>query len=129
MAYIIACLMASLSFILNRLLIKIIGNITIITFSPVVEEGAKTLLPYYLGADIVVTHAVFGVLEAVYDWQGAADKVRAATFSIIGHSLFGLVTIAGLYLAANIWLGLAGGIVMHLMWNFIIFQVFQGGSK
>lgn len=129
MAYIIACLMASLSFILNRLLLKIIGNITIITFSPIVEEGAKTLLSFYLGADIVVTHVVFGVLEAVYDWQGAADKVKAAAFSIIGHSIFGLVTIAVLYLAENIWLGLAGGIVTHLIWNFIIFQVFQGGSK
>lgn len=123
MAYIIACLMASLSFLLNRVLLKYIGNLTIITMSPVVEEGAKTLLSFYLGADIIVTHAAFGIIEAVYDWHDAEFKSKAAAFSIIGHSLFGLLTVGALYLSANIWLSLAVGIAAHMMWNFTVIQV------
>ncbi|MGI6092223.1 MAG: hypothetical protein GX348_04795 [Veillonellaceae bacterium] len=122
MAYIIACLMASLSFLLNRVLLKYIGNLTIITASPVVEESAKTLLSFYLGADIIATHAAFGVLEAIYDWRNAEFKSKAAAFSIIGHSLFGLLTVGILHLSTSIWLGLAGGIVAHLMWNFTVIQ-------
>ncbi|MDD4600291.1 hypothetical protein SDC9_22931 [bioreactor metagenome] len=127
MAYIIACLMASLSFLLNRMLLKCIGNLTIITLSPVVEEMAKTLLSFYLGADVLATHIVFGLLEAVYDWQGSQNKLKAAALSIIGHSLFGLVTVGVFYLSVNIWLGLAVGIVTHLIWNFAVLQVFSRG--
>ncbi|MPN37044.1 hypothetical protein SDC9_184560 [bioreactor metagenome] len=91
--------------------------------SPVVEEGAKTLLSFYLGADIIATHFAFGVLEAVYDWQDAEFKIKAAVCSIIGHSLFGLLTGGILYLSASVWLGLAGGVVAHLAWNFTVIQV------
>lgn len=122
MAYVIACLMASLSFLLNRVLLKQLGNITIITLSPLVEESAKTLLAFYLGADILVTHIVFGVLEAVYDWQNTRYKLQAGLLSIIGHGLFGGITVGILALCGNIWLGLAGGTGLHLLWNFIIVQ-------
>lgn len=127
MAYIIACLMASLTFILNRLLLKYIGNLTIITVSPVIEESAKTLLAYYLDADVLATHVIFGVLEAVYDWHNAVFKAQAAAFSIIGHSLFGLLTVGIFLLFANIWLGLASGIIVHLIWNFTVVKVYSGG--
>lgn len=127
MAYIIACLMASLSFILNRLLLKYLGNLTIITVSPVIEETAKTLLAYYLDADVLATHVAFGVLEAVYDWYHSVFKVKAVAFSIIGHSLFGLLTVGIFFLSANIWLGLASGIIVHLIWNFTVVKVYSGG--
>lgn len=123
MAYIIACLMASLSFLLNRLLFKFIGNFTVVTLSPVIEEAAKTLLAYYLHADILVTHATFGILEGLYDWYGGRHGEKAALLSIIGHSLFGLLTVGGLYLTGSIWLGLCIGAVAHLYWNVTVIRL------
>ena len=118
MAYVIACLMASLSFLLNKALLKTVGPRSIVSFSPAVEEALKTLPAYYLSADILATHVTFGLLEAVYDWlpkRKSSDK--AALFSLIGHTLFGLATIAALWLADSIWMAVAAGFACHLAWN------------
>lgn len=123
MAYIIACLMASLSFLLNRLLLKYIGNVTVVSISPVIEETAKTLLAYYLDADILLTHVTFGVLEGIYDWYGGRYGGKAALFSIVGHSLFGLLTVGGLYFTGSIWLSLCMGVAVHLTWNVTVIRL------
>lgn len=123
MAYVIGCLTAGLSFILNRLLLKYVGRVTVISCSPLVEEGAKTLLAFYLGADIVVTHVTFGVLEAVYDWTNSQnDGVKAAFFSIGGHSMFGMLTLMALAVTQSIWLGLGSGLAAHLLWNVTVIR-------
>lgn len=84
-----------LSFSLNKFLLKYIGLKIVISYSPILEELTKTICSYYLAADILVTHITFGVLEAIYDWyQGSASRGRIAAFlSIIGHTLFGGLTI------------------------------------
>lgn len=118
MAYIIGMLTASLSFLMNRALLKMVGPQVIISFSPILEEAAKTLLSYYLGADILAAHVTFGVLEAIYDWlHSEDDKFRAAMFSVAGHGAFGAVTVMLLFLSGSIGLGLCGGMVAHLAWN------------
>jgi hypothetical protein len=128
MAYFIACLMAVLSFLLNRLLLRYIGIGVVISYSPVLEEAAKTLLAHYLGADILVTHITFGIVEAAYDWwQNEQSGTRAAWLSIGGHSLFGLLTVGGLYLTGSIWLGLAGGVLAHIIWNVTMIRLYAGG--
>ncbi|MDF2499516.1 MAG: hypothetical protein K0Q77_230 [Anaerosporomusa subterranea] len=118
MAYVIACLTAGTSFLLNRALVKLIGAQTIITLSPVVEEMLKTLFPYAFDADIFVTHGVFGLIEAIYDWVQTRGRI-AALLSIGGHGLFGLVTVLTAQ-AAGVYIGLAAGIVTHLLWNTIM---------
>jgi hypothetical protein len=120
MAYVIGCLMAGLSFLLNKLLLKCIGIKVIVTYSPILEEVTKTLCPYYFGADILVTHMIFGILEAAYDWFRSRSGRRgtiAALLSMIGHSLFGVVTISIFSLSGSVFVGVFVGICTHLIWN------------
>lgn len=118
MAYILACLMASFSFLVNRRLAYYMGPKIIIGLGPILEETAKTLPAYFLHVDILLVHTVFGLLEAGYDFrQSERHKLSAAFVSIAGHYLFGWVSIAFLELTGTVWSGLAGGCVVHLAWN------------
>jgi len=126
MAYMIGCLMAGLSFLLNRLLLKYIGIKVVISYSPVVEELTKTLCSYYLAADILVTHFTFGVLEAGYDWFNRQNRQRgtvAALLSIVGHTLFGGITVFVFNLSNSIFIGIGVGISVHLIWNVILIRL------
>lgn len=126
MAYVIGCLMAGLSFLLNRLLLKYIGIKVVISYSPIVEELTKTLCSYYLAADILVTHIIFGVLEAGYDWFKGQNKQRgtiAALLSIIGHTLFGGITVFVFNFSNSIIIGIVVAISAHLIWNVTIIRL------
>ena len=126
MAYVIGCLMAGLSFWLNKLLLKYIGIKVVVSYSPVLEELTKTLCSYYLLADIFVTHIVFGIVEAVYDWYGKRNGERgavAALLSIIGHTLFGGLTVVVFNLSGSIFIGLFIGICAHLIWNVTLIRL------
>lgn len=128
MAYIIGCLMAGLSFLVNKLLLRFIGNQSIVTYSPIFEEMAKTLFSYYLNADILVTHIIFGSLEASYDWFTNSSSERgslAALLSIVGHTLFGLVTVAFLSVSHSILGALFLGVCVHLIWNVTFIRLFS----
>lgn len=126
MAYVIGCLMAGLSFLLNKVLLKYVGVKAIISYSPVLEEMTKTLCSYYLAADILVTHIVFGVLEAGYDWYSTPNGRRgmwAASASIVGHSLFGALTLMGLYASDSIWVALLATSCVHVLWNVTLIRL------
>ena len=124
MAYLIAVLMAALSFLLNRVILRVVGLKTVITYGPALEEAAKTLLAYQLGADIFATHVVFGFVEAVYDWATSERQgLVAAMMSILGHSIFGLVTISAVYLSGSIMLALITAILAHLAWNITMIRL------
>ncbi|CQR72914.1 hypothetical protein SOV_02940 [Sporomusa ovata DSM 2662] len=125
MDYIIAILMAGLSFLLNRFFLRYLGPVSIISAGPVVEEAAKTLFAYYLGADLIMVHTVFGVIEAGYDWQqkSTSGAVTASFLSIAGHSLFGAGSAGVLILTSSLWLGLAAGIALHLAYNVAVVRL------
>lgn len=124
MAYIIAILMAGLSFLLNRLFLRYLGPVSIISAGPIAEEAAKTLFAYYLGADLITVHAVFGVIEAGYDWQqGSKEGIAAPLLSIAGHSMFGAGSAGVLLLTGSLWLCLAAGIALHLAYNVTIVRL------
>jgi hypothetical protein len=118
MGYVLGCLMAGLSFLCNKLLLKLKGIETVFYFSPVAEEALKTLPAYYLGADILVVHSVFGFLEGAYDFvTSPQSKFTPLLLSVLGHSIFGLITVLGRYYSGEIWLGFLGGVFMHIIWN------------
>ncbi|WP_371376533.1 hypothetical protein [Sporomusa aerivorans] len=125
MAYIIALLMASLSFLLNRFFMRTVGPVTVISIGPFAEEAAKTLLAYYMGTGIVAVHAIFGVIEAVYDWcqDGKSRQLLAPLLSIAGHALFGTVTAGILDFTGIIWFGLAAGTMVHLAYNVAVVRM------
>lgn len=120
MAYIIACLMAALSFIGNRFLLKHLGPRIIISIAPALEETAKTLLAYLLAADILMTHALFGIIEAGYDYKTSRNhKLGAAVASITGHIFFGVITVFVLQTSGSLVLSLLSAYAVHLGWNVV----------
>lgn len=124
MAYVIAVLMAALSFLLNRAALRIIGVEAVITVGPVLEEAAKTLPAFYLKADILLTHVTFGVIEAIYDWLTCGRSGAAAALgSVAGHALFGALTAAVLGLTGSLGLALLAGIGAHLIWNVTLIRL------
>ncbi|MBP2650775.1 MAG: hypothetical protein H6Q74_1600 [Firmicutes bacterium] len=123
MTYVLAGLMATLSFLLNRVALRYIGINAVITCGPVLEECAKTLLAYYLGADIFYTHVLFGAIEAGYDLVTSKHRLVAALISIGGHSLFGLVTIMVLSVVANIVVALISAAILHVAGNITVIML------
>jgi hypothetical protein len=124
MAYILAGLMAALSFLLNRAALRYVGLKAVITCSPVLEETVKTLPAFYFGADILLTHAGFGAIEAGYDWYTSKKHgATAAALSIFGHGLFGLVTVGTLSVTGLFPLALGVGMVTHVAWNVVMIRL------
>lgn len=125
MSYLIGCIVAAISFMLNRALFKRIGYQTIITYSPVIEEFCKTLPAYSIGADILAVHVTFGIIEGCYDYyQNQYTGVLAGLLSIIGHFLFGLTAVVVLMVSGNIYLAITASCVFHLLWNVIVVRFF-----
>ena len=119
MAYVIGCLMAGLSFLLNKVLIQYIGIKAVISYSPLVEEITKTFCSYYLAADILITHVVFGILEAAYDWycDQLGRGLYAALCSVLGHTVFGASTLLILHMSGSVVLAILVASCIHLVWN------------
>ncbi|MBP2644589.1 MAG: hypothetical protein H6Q75_29 [Firmicutes bacterium] len=119
MTYILAGLMASLSFLLNRFALRYFGVNAIITYGPVLEESLKSLPAYFLGANIFLIHAIFGCCEGLYDFFSGRNRVLAAIASICGHSAFGAVTVTVLLASDNLEAGIAAAILVHVAWNIV----------
>ncbi len=118
MAYVLAVLMSALSFLLNRAALKYAGARAIVTWGPALEETAKTVPAFWLGADVLLTHALFGVVEAVFDWRTSpANGVAAAALSVAGHGLFGALTVAVLHFTGSLVLALGAAVAAHIAWN------------
>ncbi|MDR7866796.1 MAG: hypothetical protein RIN56_08240 [Sporomusaceae bacterium] len=118
MAYVLAVLMAALSFLLNRAALRYAGVQAVIGWGPVIEETAKTAPAFYLGADVLLTHALFGAIEAGHDWRaGGGNGPAAALLSVAGHSLFGGLTVGVIYLTGSLPLALVAAAAAHIGWN------------
>ncbi|HAK74710.1 MAG TPA: hypothetical protein DCP36_16290 [Sporomusaceae bacterium] len=129
MTYTIACLMAALSFLINKTLLKYVGPKVVLTYGPAVEEAAKTLLAWYLGADILATHIMFGLLGSGYDWlTSGLNGTKAAVCSVAGHTLFGVITVGMIDLTGSVWLAVSGAIVTHVIWNTVIIRLYAKGD-
>lgn len=116
-------LAAILAYIVNRLGIRLTGMAGIIFFVPLVEEMAKTFSAYYLGASIILTHLVFGLVEAVYDLATSPKKgLTAGIVSVLGHSLFGGATSLAYFYSDNILIGLIAGLTIHVLWNGVVIK-------
>lgn len=109
--------MAGISFLINRSLLRTLGPAVIISVSPAVEEAVKTLPAYFLGVDILLTHVIFGLLEAVYDGRRGKTGWLAALSSVSGHGLFGLATVTMQHLTGAVAWGLIAAWLLHTGWN------------
>lgn len=110
-------LAAGAAWVTNGLVIPAIGRRGIAFLTPLVEELAKTLTAISLGAALLWTHVLFGVLEALVEIKRRGTKGLApGGAALVSHSIFGLLT-AGLYGRGGILPALAVTYLAHATWN------------
>jgi hypothetical protein len=126
---VIGCLMAAASFILNSWFIKQWGNKAFITIGPVIEEVSKSYLAWSLGADLLLTHITFGVIEGSYDLLTSRYGSKGCILSIGGHSLFGLVTIVVYAFSGFIGVGIVLACIVHIGYNLWMIYHFTNNQE
>ncbi|MBU2700694.1 hypothetical protein Ga0466249_001799 [Sporomusaceae bacterium BoRhaA] len=117
LSILIGCFMASMSFGLNSYLMKHWNKLVVITLGPIIEEMSKSYLAWYLGAAIVLTHVIFGVIEGGYDLVSSRYGVQGCILSIGGHSLFGIVTVIFYEISGLVSVGILMASLCHIGYN------------
>ncbi|MDD2212739.1 MAG: hypothetical protein PHS83_04880 [Clostridia bacterium] len=117
-------LAAGAAWVLNRFVVKYLGESSIIWVIPWLEEIVKTGTAVYSGASLLGTHVVFGVIEAVADYAVSPRWGILAGFSgMLSHWFYGLVTVF-VYKQTSSWLGgiLCAGF-LHVFWNYAMTRI------
>ncbi len=117
LAFLIGCLMAAVSFLLNSYLLKNWNKFVFISLGPIIEEVSKSYLAWYLGANLILTHVIFGVIEGGYDLVHSRYGDKGCILSISGHTLFGLVTAAAYFASGLIAVGIILACFCHIGYN------------
>ncbi|MDI6600706.1 MAG: hypothetical protein QME46_02860 [Thermoanaerobacteraceae bacterium] len=106
-----------IAYFLNTCLVRRFGGRFIYTVSTVVEEILKSGLAILLGGDIILSHGIFGVAEALNDYIALPDKInaRAAIVGAASHLLFGAVT--ALAMGYRPGLAVSCAIIIHSIYN------------
>lgn len=91
------------------------GLALIVLVAPVAEEVIKTGLALLLGADVFLTHVVFGGAELVADFSGGRG-IWPGLAALALHSLLGFVT--AWFLAYAGMAAVVPAAMLHAMWNY-----------
>jgi len=117
MAFIIAGLLASLAaWMLNRYVFSKTGRKGVIFFGPVAEELLKTGLALIFNTSIILTHIIFGLVEAIVDYKNT-QKSLGAMVSLASHAFLGIITYVLFILSGSIYIALLIAIIVHVAWN------------
>ena len=111
---------AVLAYFINGFAMRIWQDSALLGPIPLVEEAAKTILAFFFGAGILLTHLMFGIMEAVFDWQGENKRLSAAASAMVAHSVFGLVTVVAAQAAGMLGMGIVVAFFVHVLWNAIM---------
>lgn len=131
MAFMLAGIMAALfSFLTNKLALKSYGRMSVVTLVPLLEEVIKSMTAYLAGAPLLLTHGVFGLVEAVHDIYARKGQSFLPFFlSLGGHLAFGAIT-RFIYVSTGV-LGYAilTAAAVHGIWNLSIITLISTGGK
>ena len=117
MNFIIAGLLASfVAWLLNRYVFLKVGQKGVIFLGPTTEEILKTGLAVIFNTSIILTHIVFGLIEAVVDYKNT-KKSSGAIVSLVSHVFLGIITY-GLFISlGSIYIALLIAVIVHISWN------------
>ncbi|MCR1899017.1 hypothetical protein NSA47_08465 [Irregularibacter muris] len=107
----------------NKLLLRWQGDKAIIYTVPLVEEVSKSLTAYFISGGLILTHIIFGIIEALYDLiHTKSEKVGfiAAIMSIVSHGIFGILTAYLYKWTGMILLSIFITAISHSLWNYFI---------
>lgn len=121
---ILAAAALAASYVTNKALLRLLREKAVVYGAPLFEELLKTLPAYFLNRPLLHVHFLFGLGEAVYDFLSSRKETGrwAALVSLISHSVFGGLTYLVLKLTATIYPALAGAVLAHCAWNYIIMK-------
>ncbi|MGI6605637.1 MAG: hypothetical protein ACOX2X_01030 [Peptococcia bacterium] len=127
MLYLWAGLLAALgAWFLNRFAVKHFGDAAIIWLIPWLEELLKTGTAYFSGADLVLTHGVFGLVEAVHDYAVSARwGLLAGLLGIVSHWFYGGFTGASFRLTSSWVISIFLTGLLHVFWNLAMVRFFS----
>lgn len=113
------------SWLINKVLLKWVGDYAIYFGAPILEEVLKSLPAYLLNRSVFHVHFFFGIGEAVYDFcTGRKESGRwAALASIASHSLFGGVVYLLMEWTSSITSAIMVSIVLHMGWNYGVMRL------
>ncbi len=121
---------ALFSFIANKLALQSYGPLVVVWAVPLLEEVAKTLPAFLLGAPLLLTHGVFGLVEAFHDHASRpGQSVLPAVLSVAGHLAFGGLTQVVYTATGVLGYGIAAGVAVHGLWNLSIITFLPSGGK
>lgn len=113
---------ALISYILNKIVLKEMGDIAIIVTVPLIEESSKTAMALIFKTNITAVHFIFGFIEGVYDIVNSSKNIGkwAALVSLISHTIFGLATYLVMKTGYPAYLGGLLAWILHSSWNWYV---------
>ncbi len=97
--------------------------------APFTEEIAKTVPAVLFQCPIFAAHALFGLVESVYDLnRSPRGGAAAALASLGGHAVVGGATAWAFSNSGSLALALGAGILLHLTWNLIVTGGISSGT-
>ncbi|NLK51969.1 MAG: hypothetical protein GX295_05955 [Syntrophomonadaceae bacterium] len=118
---------AAISWPVNSWITERGGCWGLVFWVPLLEETLKTGLARQLGGELVLAHAVFGLIEGLYELQ-RDRRIGSAVIALGGHLFFGVMT-GILWSFFPYWsLAVLGVAFLHSVWNWIILKLFTKGS-
>ncbi|SJZ49565.1 hypothetical protein [Garciella nitratireducens] len=114
---------ALIAYSLNGLVLKWKGRKSIVFLVPFLEEISKDLITFFLKANFIGTHLIFGIIEALYDWIYTKNRKAAwlaAIISVLSHSFFGICTYFLYLWTEQILFAIVIIGIIHSLWNYFI---------
>jgi len=116
-------LAAMVSWIGNRLALKVMGAREIVLLAPLIEEAAKTGAAVLTGSPLILTHGAFGLIEGVYDaWNAGLQGLQAGVTSFAGHLFYGYITFMVMQRHHSWLYAILSGYLLHMLWNVTVLK-------
>jgi len=127
---------AILAYASNWLTRGLMGRSTVVFVAPGLEESFKTTAALVAGAPVLPTHIAFGLVEALHDLRASnaaaagggpragegpvPNRAGAALASVLGHALFGAVTVTAQEVSGSWPIGVGAAYLLHVGWNALV---------
>lgn len=117
---------AASAWLINRNLVIHGGDRAIIWLVPPFEELLKTGLALLIGSDVMLTHGVFGFLEAIHDYRTSPRwGLAAGLASIVSHYSLGYGTVVFSRVFYSWITAVFASSLLHILWNLFMVRFIE----
>lgn len=113
-------LAAVVSWVFNGKILTIFDNNKAVIFiGPAIEELLKTGLALVLAAPLIISHAVFGLVEAIWEFSIYKKGAVAGLLAVLSHLFYGFLTMM-VAEKVRIVIALIVAYTAHMLWNYLV---------